>query len=198
MTALGEGTQRGTRQKPIEGRKALWSVLRRERHCASWRITYPAFLVLYNENKPNSPALVLSAFLVERGQASAVLLQAVNEVPVLDNSQPLRHHGPDLLCHGVGQQPGGGRRAVAVAMQHEGFEGRGAERAGSSHRRLEDAVDAVLVVVVVVLRVPVVGVPERPVELAAELAVLGGEAAYQARPHAAQVRRRRGRRGRGR
>lgn len=145
-----------------------------------FKYTHPAFKILDNQDKARSLALVLPAPLVQRRQARAVLLEAVEEVPVVDDAQPLGDHGADLLSDGARQQLGREGGALAVAVENQRVEGWWAQRTSGAAHGGEDTVDAVLAVLLV-LGVLVVG----GVGLAGEIA---GEAADEAGPHVGDVR----------
>lgn len=148
-----------------------------------FKYTHPAFKILDNQDKARSLALVLPAPLVQRRQARAVLLETVDEVPVVDDAQPFGDHGADLLSDSTRQQLGRDGRALAVAVENQRVEGWWAQRTSGAAHGGKDTVDAVLAVLLV-LGVLIVG----GVGLAGKIRALAGEATDEAGPHVGDVR----------
>src|SRR5690348_2921396 len=67
--------------------------------------TYTPVAVLDAQHEPHAHPLEERALLVQRRQARAVLLEAVDQPPLVDDAQPRRHHNAYLLGDGRRQQP---------------------------------------------------------------------------------------------
>lgn len=106
--------------------------------------THRTLLVPHHEHKACPLPLETQALLVESRETTPVLLEAVHEPPVLNNAQPLGHHGADLLGHSATEEAGRTWRVGAVAVQDKRFQGRRTEGAGGAVLDgVEDAVDTI-------------------------------------------------------
>lgn len=109
-------------------------------------MTYTPGLIAHDEHKTDPTAVHGGGLLIQGRQARAVLLQTVEQAPVLDDAKALGEHDADLLGNGMAQQTSvrAGRRLVA--MEDDGVEWWRPKGRGGAHHvwRGEDVVDAVL------------------------------------------------------
>lgn len=144
----------------------------------------PSFEILDNKDKARSFALKLTAMLVQRSQARAVLLETVDKMPIVHDAQTLRNHSANLLRHSAGQQLCRRGRALAITMEDEGIKRRRTQGTGCAAHGGKDTVYTVLAVVIMVLEVVlVVG----GVGLAGK-GTFAGEATDEAGPHIGDIR----------
>lgn len=139
--------------------------------------THASIIIPNDKHKARPGALVRAALLVQRAQARAVLVQAVDEVPLVLDALAFRDHNPDLLRDRGREQPHPLTRVLPEAFQLEGLEGRRPHwRDGSVYGGRVDAVYAVVVVVVVVVLVMRMG--ERAAAVGAGVGGLLGDVAW--------------------
>ena len=107
---------------------------------------YSSYAVADDENKTFVSARVRFALTVERTETRAILLDAVDEGPVLDELQARRYEQSDLFAEGAVENLSGGGGARMNAPETEGCERRWLEGRSCAHGRRVDTAISVHVI----------------------------------------------------